>query len=89
MVRHHSIARLAKTLFAARRAQTHVATAPRRTIELVASGTETAHRVTDEAFAAGRHAGGRYVTVCGAEVLPASLTAPPRRYCPACEWWGA
>ncbi|MGH3812592.1 MAG: hypothetical protein ACRDUV_09070 [Pseudonocardiaceae bacterium] len=48
--------------------------------------TGTAHLVTDEAFAAGRSAAeGRYLTVCGGQVLAASLTAPARRHCPACE----
>lgn len=47
--------------------------------------TGIAHSVTEEAFAAGRRAGGRYVAVCGAQVCPASLTAPVRYHCPACE----
>lgn len=42
-----------------------------------------AHLVTDDAMAAGRPAG-RYVAVCGTEVLPASLTVPESRRCPAC-----
>jgi hypothetical protein len=66
----------------------------RRVRPLVASGctiafadgpTGIAHRVTEEAFAAGRRAGGRYVALCGAQVLPVSLSAPARYHCPACE----
>lgn len=59
--------------------------APLLTIELVDSSTDIAHRVTDEAFAAGRRDGGRYRALCGVLVLPASLTAPGRGHCPACE----
>ncbi|MGH3872100.1 MAG: hypothetical protein ACRDSR_11410 [Pseudonocardiaceae bacterium] len=62
-----------------------VATAPLLTMEMVDSRTELAHRVTDEAFAAGRRDGGRYWAVCGELVLPASLTAPAHGYCPLCE----
>jgi hypothetical protein len=37
----------------------------------------------DESAVAHRHAG-RYLTVCGAQVLAASLTASQRSQCPAC-----
>jgi hypothetical protein len=30
-------------------------------------------------------AGGRYVALCGAQVLPVSLSAPARFHCPVCE----
>jgi hypothetical protein len=60
-------------------------TPPRRVMVMTDSRIGTGHRVTDEAFAAGRRAGGRYVAVCGLPVLPASLTAPERDYCPKCE----
>jgi hypothetical protein len=85
MCRHHSVDSLRKLLFAGRPARAHVAIAPLLTIELVDRCTEVAHRVTDEAFAAGRRDGGHYQATCGAEVLPASLTAPARSHCPACE----
>jgi hypothetical protein len=86
MGRHRSIASLRKILFGGRQARAHVATtAPLLTIEMVDRRTEIAHRVTDEAFAAGRRDGGRYWAMCGAQVLPASLTAPARGHCPACE----
>ena len=55
------------------------------TIEFADGPTGIAHRVTAAAFAAGRRAGGRYVALCGARVLPERLTAPARFHCPACE----
>lgn len=86
MGRHRSVALLRKILFMGRQApRGHVATAPLLTIEMVDRSTEVAHQVTDEAFAAGRREGGCYRTVCGGFVLPASLTAPARGHCPACE----
>lgn len=86
MGRHRSVASLRKILFAGRQApRGRVATAPLLTIEMVDRRTEVAHRVTDEAFAAGRRDGGCYRAICGVLVLPASLTAPARGHCPACE----
>ena len=85
MGRHRSVASLRKLLFGGCQARAHVATAPLLTIEMVDRRTEIAHRVTDEAFAAGRRDGGRYWAICDAQVLPASLTAPARGHCPACE----
>jgi len=32
---------------------------------------------------------GRYLAVCGARILPASLTAPERGFCPLCAGGGA
>ena len=55
------------------------------TIEFADGPTGIAHRVAAEAFAAGLRAGGRYVALCGARVLPERLTAPARFHCPACE----
>lgn len=43
----------------------------------------TAHLVTHEAMAAG----GRYVALCGCEVLAASPTARLCRSCPCCVAW--
>jgi hypothetical protein len=43
----------------------------------------TVHLVTHEAMAAG----GRYVVLCGREVLAASPTARKRRSCPCCVAW--
>ncbi|MGH3889304.1 MAG: hypothetical protein ACRDSZ_22555 [Pseudonocardiaceae bacterium] len=85
MGRHCSVGLLARVLFKGRRVPAQVDTAPLLTIEMVDSRTEVAHRVTDEAFAAGRRDGGRYRAMCGELVLPASLTAPARGYCPPCE----
>jgi hypothetical protein len=56
-----------------------------RTIEIIDRCTDVAHWVTDHAFAEGSGAGGSYLAICGTEVLPASLCAPPRTHCPACE----
>ncbi|MGH3755916.1 MAG: hypothetical protein ACRDRP_25200 [Pseudonocardiaceae bacterium] len=67
------------------RARTPVATTPGCTIGFADGPTGIAHRVTAEAFAVGRRAGGRYVALCGARVVPARLTAPARYHCPACE----
>jgi hypothetical protein len=89
MSRHRSVATLRKILFPGHQARAPVATAPVITIELVDRCTEVTHRVTDDAFADGRRVGGRYWAVCGALVLPASLTAPGRGHCPACERSGA
>ena len=55
------------------------------TVEFADGPTGIAHHVTAAAFAAGRRTGGRYVALCGAQVLPARLTAPARFHCPACE----
>jgi hypothetical protein len=46
------------------------------------------HLVTEEAMAAGRPIG-RYVAVCGAPVLAASLTTPECSSCRACRHWRA
>ena len=68
-----------------RSAQTPVVTASPRPIAMTDATTGTAHRVTDESVAAGRCAGGRYVAVCGALVLAASLTMPECDQCPSCQ----
>jgi hypothetical protein len=54
-----------------------------RQIRIVDARTSMEHLITDESVAAHRHAG-RYLAVCGAQVLAASLTAPQRSRCPAC-----
>ncbi len=68
-----------------RSARTPVDTAPLRLIAMTDATTGTAHLVTDESVAAGRRAGGRYVAVCGAQVLAASLTMPERDQCQSCQ----
>ncbi|HEY6422092.1 MAG TPA: hypothetical protein VIY28_02345, partial [Pseudonocardiaceae bacterium] len=48
--------------------------------------TRRAHSVTVAAAAAGRADLGRYVAVCGAVVLAASLTTPEASYCGSCAY---
>lgn len=63
----------------------HVVT-KRRSVEMVDVRSLVAHVLPADAAAAGRRGGGRYVALCGAEVIPASLTAAPERgYCQACS----
>lgn len=47
----------------------------------------TAHLVTDDALDVARSAAGRYVAVCGAVVLPGSLSAPIGHSCHGCTGW--
>lgn len=56
----------------------------RRTVELVDAGSLMAHLLTPDALDAGRRPTGRYVALCGVDVLPASLTAPPQGHCRSC-----
>ncbi|MGQ0716901.1 MAG: hypothetical protein ACT4NP_06205 [Pseudonocardiales bacterium] len=44
-----------------------------------------AHLLTDTAMTTGRGAKGRYVALCGTEVLPAALVAAPEGYCRSCH----
>jgi hypothetical protein len=86
MGRRRSVGLLAKILFKGRRqVQAPEATELLLAIEMVDRCTQVAHRVSDEAFAAGRRDGGCYRAVCGVLVFPASLTAPARSHCPPCE----
>ena len=55
-----------------------------RATEVVDARTLTAHFLTDDAFAAGSRPKGRYIALCGQEVLPASLVEPGRGRCPSC-----
>ncbi|MGH3911702.1 MAG: hypothetical protein ACRDRM_12835 [Pseudonocardiaceae bacterium] len=59
-----------------------------RTVAMIDTRTGVAHLVTDAAVAAGRRAG-RYVGVCGAVVLPGSLTEGTDRFCRFCRDWAA
>lgn len=65
--------------------RTRTPAAPGCTIVFVDALTGIAHCVTDKALAAGPRAGGCYVALCGAQVLPDRLTAPARYHCPTCE----
>lgn len=47
--------------------------------------TSVTHYLTPEAAAAGRRGGGRYIALCGAEVLTAGMTDPGRGTCPSCS----
>ncbi|MGH3928966.1 MAG: hypothetical protein ACRDTF_03200 [Pseudonocardiaceae bacterium] len=51
---------------------------------MIDTRTAIAHLVSDEAVAAGRQAG-RYLGLCGAEVLPGSLKEDTNRSCLACR----
>ncbi|MGH7929731.1 MAG: hypothetical protein ACREQV_18265 [Candidatus Binatia bacterium] len=55
-------------------------------VALVDARTGRTHLVRDDAVVAGRGAG-RYVAVCEAVVLAASLTAPGGKYCRSCAAW--
>ena len=53
------------------------------------TGTDgVAHLIAEDAMAAGRRAG-RYLAVCGAQVLAASLTSPEHGRCRSCRRWRA
>lgn len=67
---------------------TGLATATPHVIAMTDTGAVVAHLVTDEAVAAGRHAG-RYVAVCGAVVRPGSLKDGADRCCQPCQDWAA
>lgn len=58
--------------------------APHRAVEVVDARTRTMHSLTEEALAAGRLSQGRYIALCGQDVLPAGLTEPGTRRCPSC-----
>jgi hypothetical protein len=59
-------------------------TARQRAVELVDACTLTAHFLTMDALAAGRLPKGRYIALCGQDVLPASLAEPGRGRCLLC-----
>lgn len=58
----------------------------RHVVALVDARTGRTHLVRDDAVVAGRGAG-RYVAVCEAVVLAASLTTPADTYCRRCADW--
>ncbi len=55
-------------------------------LSFVDARTGDAHLVTSDAVGSGCRAG-RYVTVCGAVVVAASLTAAEKKYCRSCLGW--
>lgn len=58
---------------------------PPRLVELVEAVTSTTHLITLDALAAGRKGRGRYIAVCGADVIPHALVAPPGPPCRTCR----
>ncbi|MGH3844097.1 MAG: hypothetical protein ACRDS0_22015 [Pseudonocardiaceae bacterium] len=63
----------------------HRVTTKRRGVEMVDITTLVAHVLSDAAAVAGQRGGGRYFALCGAEIIPASLTAAPEGgYCRSC-----
>lgn len=55
-----------------------------RSVEVVDARTLTVHLLTAEALAAGRHPTGRYIALCGQDVVPVSLAEIEPSPCPAC-----
>lgn len=54
---------------------------------IVMTGTDgQQHYVTEDAAASGRRSG-RYVGVCGRDIVPASLTTPDGAACHECALW--
>lgn len=56
----------------------------RRLIDMVDIRSLVMHLLTPDAAAAGLRGKGRYIALCGAEVIPASLTEPGRFRCQPC-----
>ena len=55
-----------------------------RLVEVVDAHTDMAHLLTYDALTVGCRDRGRYIAVCGADVLPHSLAAAPLRTCRGC-----
>jgi hypothetical protein len=71
------------------RSRTRITTPPAhqtrvRHAGIVDAVTGTEHLITDESAAEHRHAG-RYLALCGTEVVAASLTAPAGGRCGSCD----
>ena len=47
--------------------------------------TSITHFLTPDAAAAGRRSAGRYIALCGEDLIPASMTEPGRGYCEPCR----
>jgi hypothetical protein len=69
----------------AERAQIPVQRRP-RPLGIIDAQTHVEHLVTDESAREHRHSG-RYLALCGVQVLAASLTATDRGRCPRCATW--
>ncbi len=57
----------------------------RATIARVDLRTSITHLLTPDAAAAGRVRGGRYLALCGAEVIPAAMTESGQGDCQPCH----
>ena len=66
-----------------------VAPARPSVVTVTETGTRLDHFVTDNEMDS-NIGSGRYTTVCGAVILPASLTQPSTGLCQDCQrqWWG-
>ncbi|MGH3769094.1 MAG: hypothetical protein ACRDTX_28745 [Pseudonocardiaceae bacterium] len=53
-------------------------------MQMVDARTGVEHQLTPDALAVGRKPTGRYIALCGDDVIPAALIASPDRLCPAC-----
>jgi hypothetical protein len=67
------------------RRRPRLALRPPAPLERVDPRTGITHLVTPDAAAAGRVRGGRYLALCGAEVIPAGMTEPGRGHCETCR----
>lgn len=56
-----------------------------RVVEMVDCRTGQEHLLTPDAAAAGYPAEGKYIAICGWEVLPGSLVTPPKGRCDPCR----
>ena len=53
-------------------------------MEITDAHTHVEHLVSEESAMAHRHSG-RYLALCGVQVVAASLTAPGREQCQCCQ----
>jgi hypothetical protein len=51
---------------------------------MIDARTTQAHLLRDDALNTGHRGQGRYIALCGADVLPADLPAPTHGYCRSC-----
>lgn len=74
----------AKHRLKGRRAERAEHTARYRTVEVVDARTLGSHLLAPDALAAGRLPKGRYIALCGQDVLPTSFVEPGRGRCSSC-----
>lgn len=58
--------------------------APRRTVQIPDARDRRVHLLTSDALAEGRRPQGRYLALCGEEVLPAALVDSGQDRCSPC-----